>query len=114
MAHKEWGGDWKMPNYTEMLELTTECDWTWTTENGVAGYKITPKDHSNTNSIFMPVTDEGSEDGSYWSSTMYTLQDAFRYNSAYYLEFSKNGGVSHRNYYYRYIGRHIRPVKIKR
>lgn len=37
----------------------------------------------------MPVTDEGSEDGSYWSSTMYTLQDAFRYNSAYYLEFSK-------------------------
>ena len=114
VAHKEWGGDWKMPNYTEMLELTTECDWTWTTENGVAGYKITPKDHSNTNSIFMPVTDEGSEDGSYWSSTMYTLQDAFRYNSAYYLEFSKNGGVSHSNYYYRYIGRHIRPVKIKR
>lgn len=113
VAHKLWKGDWRMPNFVETQELFTQCDWTWTSENGVFGYRVTPKDKSNTNSIFLPVTD-GERDGSYWCSTMYTLDDVFKYNSAYFIEFSKAGGANYGNYYYRYIGRAIRPVKIKR
>lgn len=113
VVHKDWGGDWKMPSMVEMQELVAQCDWTWTTVDGVSGYKVTPKDKSNTNSIFLPIT-EVDGTGSYWTSTLYTLNDPFQYISAYNMEFSQRGGISYSSYYYRYIGRYVRPVKIKR
>lgn len=51
-ARANWGGSWRMPTDAELTELRTECTWTWTTENGVNGYKVTSK--SNGNSIFLP------------------------------------------------------------
>ena len=75
-ARAKWGGDWRMPTYDELYELRNNCTWTYTTQNGVKGYKVKGL---NGNSIFLPAA--GSRDGyslgsagsigRYWSSTLY-------------------------------------------
>ena len=71
-----WGGAWRMPTYAEIQELYRECTWTFITQNGVSGYKVTSK--SNGYSIFLPLAgrffesslkDLGSV-GGYWSSSL--------------------------------------------
>ena len=65
-----------MPTLEEQKELKNNCTWSWTTQNGVNGYKVTSK--TNGNSIFLPAAgyrrgtylyDSGS-DGNYWSSSL--------------------------------------------
>ena len=109
-ARANWGGSWRMPTKAEQDELRNNCTWTWTTQNGVNGYKVTSK--SNGNSIFLPAA--GYRDGSslydagsygfYWSSSLYTGYPG----SAYYLFF----GSSRVDWYYdyRYYGHSVRPV----
>lgn len=50
-AHVNWGGNWRIPTDKEIKELIENCTWTWTTLNGVQGYKIVSR--SNGNSIFL-------------------------------------------------------------
>jgi hypothetical protein len=50
-ACANWGGSWRMPTRAEQDELRNNCTWTWTTQNGVNGYKVTG---TNGNSIFLP------------------------------------------------------------
>ena len=77
-ARANWGGSWRMPTDAELTELREQCTWTWTTQNGVNGYKVTSK--SNGNSIFLPAAgfrDDSSlnyagSSGYYWSSSLYT------------------------------------------
>ena len=78
-AHVNWGGNWRMPTEAEYDELmnTTNCTWTWTTQNGVKGYKVTSKKNGNT--IFLPAAGSRNFDnpyarrfGYYWSSSLYT------------------------------------------
>ncbi len=72
-ARANWGGSWRMPTYGEMKELKNNCTWTWTTQNGVNGMRVTGP---NGNSIFLPAAGycSGSsryyvgEDGYYWNS----------------------------------------------
>ena len=52
VAHVTWGGDWVMPTYDDFEELFDNCDYEWTTLNGVDGMKFTSK--TNGNSIFLP------------------------------------------------------------
>ena len=74
VAHIKCGGDWRMPTKGELKELLEECDWTWTTLNGVNGCKVTGP---NGNSIFLPAAGGRSEAdiidrglaGYYWSSS---------------------------------------------
>jgi hypothetical protein len=76
-ANASWGGSWRMPTNAELEELIDNCTCTWTTQNGVNGYKVTSK--TNGNSIFLPAA--GLRDGSdlnvagsvgcYWSSSLY-------------------------------------------
>ena len=77
-ARVNWGGSWRMPTDAEWTELREQCTWTWTTQNGVYGRKVTSK--TNGNSIFLPaagysslssVLSAGSY-GYYWSSSLYT------------------------------------------
>ena len=109
-AHANWGGDWRMPTKEEQEELLTKCSWTWTTQNGVKGYKVTSK--SNGNSIFLPTT--GSCDGSscyavgsygyYWSSSLRMDYPGSAYNLYFdpnYVDWLGNG---------RYFGFSVRPV----
>ena len=51
-AHVNWGGAWRMPTKAEQDELREKCTWTWTTQNGKKGYKVSSQ--SNGNSIFLP------------------------------------------------------------
>ncbi|MBO7325250.1 MAG: InlB B-repeat-containing protein, partial [Bacteroidales bacterium] len=53
-ARVNWGGKWRMPTKAELQELGKYCDWTWTIQNGVKGYKVISK--TNGNSIFLPAT----------------------------------------------------------
>ena len=73
-ATANWGGSWRMPTNAEMDELVNNCTWTWTTQNGVNGYRVLG---TNGNSIFLPAAGycSGSsrngvgEISLYWSST---------------------------------------------
>lgn len=77
-AHVNWGGSWRMPTREELEELidSNNCNWTWTTQNGVKGYKVTSL--KNYKSLFLPAPGyrfsilclEGT-DGLYWSSSLF-------------------------------------------
>ena len=110
VARYRWGGSWRLPTKAEFQELIDKCTWTWTTQGGHNGYKVTGK---NGKSIFLPAAGYRydttlkavGEIGSCWSSTPYESNTI----SAYYLFFNP-----YRDYYvdwlYRYFGRSVRPV----
>lgn len=107
-ATANWGGSWRMPTLDEIKELLNNCTWTWTTQNGVKGRKVTGP---NGNSIFLPAAgyrlgtglgNAGSY-GYYWSATPYS-------NSCYEYSLSFSSDDCYWRYYYRYDGRSVRPV----
>jgi hypothetical protein len=75
-AYVNMGSEWRMPTYAELNELKTKCTWTWKTQNGVYGRKVTGP---NSNSIFFPAAGYryagylryAGSDGDYWSSSLY-------------------------------------------
>ena len=90
-ARANWGGSWRMPTDAELTELREQCTWTWTTQNGVYGCKVTSKKSGYTNkSIFLPINriDDyyGLYGGCYWSSSLCTDSP----DSAWYLGFGPN------------------------
>ena len=109
-ANANWGGDWRMPTKAEQDELSTECTWDWTTQNGVNGYKVTSK--TNGNSVFLPAAGyRGDSDlsyagyyGYYWSSSLGTHYSDGAYSLYFYSDIV-GWGYSSRNY-----GRSVRPV----
>ncbi|MBR5603802.1 MAG: TIR domain-containing protein [Bacteroidales bacterium] len=109
-ARFNWGGSWRLPTKKELDELEENCTWTWTTQGGNKGYKVTGP---NGNSIFLPSAGhrygsslyDGGYYGSYWSSTPFDDN----YVSAYYLDFD-NGNEDVYWGYYRYIGLSVRPI----
>ena len=114
-ATVNWGENWRMPTEAEQEELRMECDWEWTTMNGVNGYKV--KSRTNGNYIFVPTAGYrvntsligAGPFGAYWSATPSSSSDGV-YEFAYYLSFGLD-------YYgcgsYRYYGRAVRPVSDK-
>ena len=112
-ATVNWGGSWRMPTKAEQNELRTECTWTWTTENGLNGYRITSNKAGYTDkSIFLPAAgarycsdllNAGSY-GFYWSSS---LRTDYPYNAEgwCFLSDYKDLIYDSRNY-----GRSVRPV----
>lgn len=111
VAHVAWGGSWRMPTQADFNELLNNCDWSWVTQNGVKGWKITSSKDSSC-SIFLPAAgyrnytflyNVGS-DGYYWSSSLRTDYPL----SAWYLYF--NSGTHDTNKYSRNFGFTVRPV----
>ncbi|MBR5238501.1 MAG: fimbrillin family protein [Paludibacteraceae bacterium] len=110
VAAVNWGGAWRMPTKVEQDELRNNCDWTWTTQNGVNGCKVTGP---NGNSIFIPAAGymeddelyDVNETGSYWSSSLYTNSPECAYSV--YFESRRPKGWS---YDERYYGYSVRPV----
>ena len=108
-ARANWGGSWRMPTKAEMQELIDRCAWTWTTQNGVKGYKVTGP---NGNSIFLPAAGDRSgsslnyagSDGYYWSST----PGGYYHSNACFLYFDSSERFYESNS--RYIGQSVRPV----
>ena len=108
-ARENWGGSWRMPTDAEFEELCTKCKWTWTSQGGHKGYKVTGP---NGNRIFLPAagwrdgadTNDGGENGGYWSSTLSSSGS----NHARFLGFDSSGpGTSG---YRRSDGQSVRPV----
>lgn len=72
-ATANWGGDWRMPTHKEM-EALCKLSWTWTTVNGISGYRISGNGHE----IFLPAAGcrdfrewkHVCSDGNYWSSSL--------------------------------------------
>lgn len=58
-ARANWGDKWRMPTYSEQIELSTRCTWRMTSLYGVNGYLVTGP---SGNSIFLPAA--GSRQGS--------------------------------------------------
>ena len=106
-----WSGEWRMPTDVEMQELIDNCIWTWTTQKGVSGYKVTSK--INSNYIFLPAAgcrrgtslNNAGIYGYYWSSAPY---DNYNDDYAYDLYFSSDGQGMGSGY--RGDGRSVRPV----
>lgn len=109
-ARANWGGSWRLPTKKELEELKNKCTWTWTTQNGVKGYKVTGP---NGKSIFLPAEGfrygsslhRAGECGGYWSSAPYESDS----NSAYYLNFLSSDQLVV-DWDYRYYGQSVRPV----
>ena len=112
-ARANWGGSWRMPTDAELTELREQCTWTWTTQNGVYGYKVTSKKSGYTNkSIFLPAA--GYRDGSsiyyagssgyYWSSSLYTDYPDYAWNVYFRSDYV------YRSLSNRHSGFSVRPV----
>ena len=111
-AHIKWGGSWRMPTDQEMIDLTTNCDWTWTTTNGVSGYVVRGRGNFASASIFLPCTGNGAgtslnnsgSHGRYWSSVLLSGE-----SGSWGLGFDVGGSSA--GYSDRYLGQSVRPVK---
>jgi hypothetical protein len=107
-ARANWGGLWRMPTDEEMQELIDKCTCTWTTQNGVEGYKVTGPSGA---SIFLPDGDcygasfyDARSCGYYWSSTPYDSDGDLVYGL--YFNRGNHGMVIT----YRFLGQSVRPV----
>ena len=109
VARKQWRGSWRMPTESEFKEILENCEWTWTTQNGVWGYKaIGP----NGNSIFLPAAGYldgaelkfGEKCGYYWSSLPESMG-----GSAYYMFFKSDKDST--LWCSRYYGLSVRPIR---
>ena len=111
IAHVKLGGKWRMPTDAEWTQLTNNCSWIWTNQNGVNGYKVTA---TNGNSIFLPAADMwwdtilsvADEMGQYWSSSLdsYCPDSDCGYSVFFYSELVIWGGQG------RCYGLSVRPV----
>ncbi len=127
VAKVKWGDEWMMPSKANMLELVTECSWTWTSyevkdntgnlQRTVNGYKITGP---NGNSIFLPAAgfkyDNKSAEvgtcGNYFSSYMYVPREdnLFAYTFFFDESLKPNDNLSFKT---RSYGLPVRPVRKK-
>lgn len=112
-----WGNGWRMPTYTELMELIKNCQWTFSSIDGVKGYmgrsKITGYEDAW---IFFPAAGFCNEENSYpgyegyyWTSTncggSNSIQsDAFAFNPSMITTIGYGDGMA------RIVGASIRPV----
>ena len=109
VAHMKWGGSWQLPDFDQIVELLDECEYEWTTQNGVKGQKFTGP---NGASIFLPAAGSRSGTdlrfsgflGNGWSGTQCTSINCY----AFYLGFGNGraGWIAN----YRWGGQTVRPV----
>ena len=113
-AHVQLGGVWRMPTLGELDGLNSNCDWTWTTQNGVGGYLVRGRGDYASASIFLPCAGYGNgaslsnagSDGYYWSSVP---NSGSSYDSCY-LYFSSSYHFTY-NICDRITGQPVRPVQ---
>jgi len=117
-AVQNWGGNWRMPTYTEWTELLDNCTYTWVAnynESGISGALITSKKSGYTDkSIFLPASGYydvttgalTSSDKAYcWIPLLYGDENG---SNALYVDFASGSyGVQNKE---RADGMPIRPV----
>ena len=80
VARANWGGTWRLPTQAEMQELIDKCTWTWTSQGGYNGYRVTGP---NGSSIFLPAA------GYRFGSSLYSAGDG-----GYYWSSAPNGSAA--------------------
>lgn len=108
-AYVNMGAEWRMPTYYEQEELLTKCTWTWTTQSGTKGYRVTGP---NGNSIFLPAAgyrdgsslDYAGSSGYYWSASLVESDP----DGAWYLVFGSSNYYT--SDYDRFYGYTVRAV----
>ncbi len=108
-AYVFWGAGWRMPSKREVEELCERCDWKWTKQNGVEGYKVIGR---GGNSIFLPVTGFRSDStffyqksrGYYWAGEVNEFNP--NYGTAIFFYKGDHSVIDYRKIY----GFTIRPV----
>jgi hypothetical protein len=109
-ARVNLGGSWRMPTSAEQDELREKCTWTWTTQNGTKGYKVTGP---NGNSIFLPAAGYRRDSnlryagsyGYYWSASLIESYPSSARSLDFYSSYCSAYG-----YYCRYFGHTVRAV----
>lgn len=109
-AFVNWGCNWRMPTDAEWTELRENCTWTWTTQNGVNGYRVSG---TNSNSIFLPAAgyryniglDHAGVVGCYWSSSLSTDNHSGYARDLVFESWYVKGEDNGRSY-----GNSVRPV----
>ena len=110
-ATAKLGSPWRIPTADEIKELIDKCTWTWTTQDGVKGYKVKGP---NGNSIFLPAAgirggselDNAGKWGYYWSSS---LNAAYSYYAHNLLFDSGKHDLNDNNRHYGFTVRPVRP-----
>ena len=113
-AHVQWGGNWRMPTSKELDGLCdSNCDWNWTTKNGVNGYEVRGRGDYADNSIFLPAAGYGGGASLYgFGSLGYYWPSVPRSGYGYYSMFLRFFSSFHDTYHNdRYYGQSIRPVQ---
>lgn len=116
-AAVNWGNGWRMPTYPELMELIKNCQWTFSSIDGVMGYMGRSKIQGYEDAwIFFPAAGFCNQDGSYpgyegyyWTSTncggSNSIQsDAFAFNPSMITTIGFGDGMA------RIVGASIRPV----
>ena len=115
VAHVLWGGEWRMPTYEEQKELVDNCTWTWTTVNGVKGYRVTSnKTGYSDKSIFLPAAgcwnftslNEVGNYSHYWSSSL-CIDETY---CAWEIDFNSDHATTRSDNRLRRSGHSVRPV----
>lgn len=118
-ATVNWGSGWRMPTREDWIELSSsgKCTWTWTSMNGIKGWKVQSKITGYTDKyIFLPAAGYRSSSlysgqpgtiGKYWSSSLESTQ-LYQGNTAHI--FNINGSYYQVMTTERYYGLSVRPV----
>lgn len=117
VAYIVHGGNWRMPTETEWKELLDNCNWQFTSLNGVNGTKVTSRKPGYTDrSIFLPAVGYrmGKEHknetygGNYWSSSLCVDSPSRAWGVQFF--YSSNPCVLAKGE--RYVGYVVRPVVV--
>ena len=92
-AYVNWGSSWRMPTLEQLIELVTECNWTWTQQNGVNGHLVTGP---NGASLFLPAAGDRWEESSYGTGSQghYWSRALTRYSTNASLLFFTSYGMN--------------------
>jgi len=110
-AAVNWGDGWHMPTRADFQELKDNCTWTWTSLNGVYGYKVTG---TNNKYIFLPaagcrygssLSNAGSS-GYYWSSGLYSFDSSYAWRLSFGSSYISADSTDSR-----YFGQPVRAVR---
>lgn len=116
VAHTTMGGSWRMPTDCDWSELLDNCQGSWSTYQGVNGWKFIAK---NGEWIFLPAAGEdfgqgrqfGDESGEYWASTLDSKYSEYAYGNRIYFEETFECKVINASRDHGYSIRGVCPVK---
>ena len=93
-ARRKLGGKWRMPTVDEISDLVHNCDWTWTSVNGVNGYIVSNKSDAS-KYIFIPAAGYRESEavfssvgwlGQYWSADPYSCDYVYSACCMFFLD----------------------------